>query len=398
MQKLLAILGIVTIASQLNSQTIQFSISAGAHTRANTPVTVLLKKSIAANKQYEVIHSKTKRSSPVQFISPGAFVFVLADTIAANSSANYSLVVSSRKNLGIVRIEEQSNGLLVKSGEKPVLFYHTQTALPPADSPAYYQRSGFIHPVFSPNGEILTDDFPASHAHQHALFAAWTNTTFKNTFVDFWNQHLQKGTVGHVEVLSKQQGPVFARLQVLLRYRSIQFGEVLKEKWTITVFPYQDHFLFDIESEQSNTSSDTLYINQYHYGGMAFRGSKYWNPDDKKNFRNNWSLLTSEGIKDASANHTHARWVDASGMLSEKIAGITIFNHPSNFRYPQTIRVHPSMPYWVYAPMVDGGFVIAPGKNYVSRYRYFVHNDKADTAAINRIEKDYSFPPEVFVR
>ena len=76
-------------------------------------------------------------------------------------------------------------------------------------------------------------------------------------------------------------------------------------------------------------------------------------------------------------------------MLGAQVAGVTVFDHPSNFRYPQAIRVHPNMPYWVYAPMVDGAFTIDPGKKYFSRFRYYVHNGPADVQMINRLEKDY---------
>jgi hypothetical protein len=273
-----------------------------------------------------------------------------------------------------------------------------QPAEPPADSPVNYRRSGFIHPLHSPAGDTLTDDFPSGHIHQHALFAAWTQTRFKNQLVDFWNQHQKKGTVEHVEVLQTEQGPVCARLETLLRYRSLEYGEVLTEKWTITVFPFKDYFLFDLWLEQTNTTTDTLFLEKYHYGGMAFRGSKYWNPVDKKYFSSNWQVLTSEGARDSAANHTHATWVDASGRIRNKFAGVTVFNHPSNFRYPQAIRVHPAMPYWAYAPMVDGAFNIPPGGKYYARFRYYVHDGLPDEKIIERINKDYNNPPHIHVQ
>lgn len=398
MQKLLLSFLLFILMQTPYAQEYQIAISAGNYARSKTPVKVVLEKSLDKTKQYELVNNQTGIRTPVQLLTENSILFILPDPIASNHSLTYRLVNTTNKIKPPVTIEVQKNKIIVVNKNKPIFTYHTQKVLPPADSPAYYQRSGFIHPLYSPNGAILTDDFPAGHAHQHALFASWTNTTYKNEFVDFWNQHLQKGTVEHLEVISKEEGPVCARLQVLLRYKSLKFGEVLQEKWTITVYPFTDYFLFDIQSEQTNTTLDTLYLNKYHYGGMAFRGSKYWNPDDKKYFQGNWKILTNEGVKDSVANHTHAKWVDASGKIAKHTAGLTVFNHPSNFRYPQAIRVHPNFPYWAYAPVVDGAFTIDPGKKYFAQFRYYVHNGMPDIKRIEQLENDYRFPPLITVK
>lgn len=298
-----------------------------------------------------------------------------------------SISVSAQQN--VVRIEQQPAGMLVKVNNKPLLFYHTKEAMPPADSPSYYRRSGFIHPLYSPNGSVLTDDFPAGHAHQHGIFTAWTNTTFRGKMVDFWNQHKKLGTVEHVEVLEAKEGRDFGRIKTKLRHISLEHGTVLEEIWTLTIYPYSDYFLFDLESDQVNVTADTLTLNKYTYGGLGIRASKQWNSHDTANFKSEWNILTSEGIKGDSANHTHAKWVDASGILDNKTSGLTVFTHPSNFRYPQTIRVHPEMPYWAYAPVVDGEFKLAPGQHYKSRFRFFVHDGAVDKKVIDDMSRKW---------
>ena len=267
--------------------------------------------------------------------------------------------------------------------------------MPPADSPSYYRRSGFIHPLYSPNGSVLTDDFPAGHAHQHGVFMTWVNTTFRNQKLDFWNQHQKTGTVAHAEVISIEEGPVFTRIKTKLRHLSLVHGPVLEEVWTITVYPFASNFLFDLESEQVNITKDTLFLNQYHYGGLAFRGSREWNSHDTVHYRNPWQIITSEGKDNASANHSHARWVDASGKLNGQVSGATVFGHPANFRYPQAIRLHPDMPYWSYAPVVDGPFALAPGEPYKSRFRYFVHAGAVNAGIIESVNANWVEPVTV---
>ena len=187
------------------------------------------------------------------------------------------------------------------------------------------------------------------------------------------------------------------QVELWLRYKSNKHGEVLREKWVLDFYPFTDNYIFDLHLKQVNKTDDTLYLNQYHYGGLAFRGSRQWNPHDKIYFRNNWNIITSEGAKDSAANGTRARWVDAFGLIDGSMAGATVFNHPSNFRYPQAIRVHPDMPYWAFAPVVDGPFTINPGEAYRAQFRYFVHDGPVDKYMLETIEKDWVAPPQVTV-
>lgn len=379
----------------LSAQKVFIHISVAATGQASTPVRVQLSKPLPGNTSYQLYNQKTRKAIPAQLLDSMTLVFMTEEKMPVGNHT-YLLVAGKKiNNDSPISIEKQENGLLVKVKNKPLFFYHIKEAMPPPDSPSYYRRSGFIHPLYSPSGKILTDDFPVGHAHQHAIFTAWTNTTFKKSSVDFWNQHSKKGTVEHVQLEDIVQGPVVSQIKTRLRFKSVEFGEVLQEKWIITIYPSGNYFLFDLESEQQNTTNDTLFLNTYHYGGLAFRGSRQWNHEDPGNFKSSWNILTSEGIKDSGANATHARWVDASGKIDEGIAGATVFNHPSNFRYPQAIRVHPTMPYWAYAPVVDGPFFIAPGAFYRSKFRYYVHDGKASPEVIEKLYAAWATPVSV---
>ena len=65
----------------------------------------------------------------------------------------------------------------------------------------HFRRSGYIHPVHTPTGQELTGDYPADHAHQHALFFAWTKSSYDGRKVDFWNQAKRLGRIEFREVL-----------------------------------------------------------------------------------------------------------------------------------------------------------------------------------------------------
>ena len=77
------------------------------------------------------------------------------------------------------------------------------------------------------------------------------------------------------------------------------------------------------------------------------------------------------------------------------MTGVTIFCHPENFRAPQPVRLHPSMPYFCFAPMVLGDFTIEKSEPYVSRYRFLIHDGPVVPDASDRHWHDLATPPTV---
>ena len=62
-----------------------------------------------------------------------------------------------------------------------------------------------------------------------------------------------------------------------------------------------------------------------------------------------------------------------------------------------TARFRGTKPYFCFAPMVLGGFKIEPGRPYVSRYRFYVHDGALDVKEAERLWHDYADPPRAHV-
>ncbi|MEM1356798.1 MAG: PmoA family protein [Bacteroidota bacterium] len=288
-------------------------------------------------------------------------------------------------SVGDLRLDHVSDYLRVYNGDQAVLTYWLRPQRPDT-LPEHYTRSGFIHPVHSPAGQVVTDGFPAGYAHQHGIFSAWTNTTFRDSFVDFWNQHKGLGTVEHVELLEKQDQDGFVGFKTRLEQRSLAHGVVLSEEWTVRVHARNDVFVWDLRSEQTNVSEDTLFLNKHIYGGFGFRGSKQWNPTDSLVFKGPAQFLTSQGFGVDSANHTRPEWTAIYGDQLLGKAGFAVLPHPENFRWPQPVRVHPTLPYFSVSPVVEEGFVIAPGETYLSRFRVVVFDGEPDAEVLEEVK------------
>ena len=302
-----------------------------------------------------------------------------------------SLVVA-----GDLELTETDDLIRVTLRGKPVLEYvKTEKPVPEGIEP-HFRRSGYLHPVYTPTGQEITGDFPVDHAHQHAIFFAWTKAGYDGKKVDFWNQAKGLGGVEFREVvdLKREEKQVSFRVKHAF---TVPRGEtnldVLHEIWTVTVYQTpEDHFLFDLESVQQCATEKPLNLAEYHYGGMAFRGHIQWLKDkgDQSIEPGDLQVLTSEGKDRWEGNHTRPEWVAFSGEIDGQEVSATVFGSPRNFRAPQPVRIHPDKPYFCFAPMVEGAFKIEPGDKYVSRYRYLITSEAADPDQVEAHWKDFS--------
>lgn len=296
---------------------------------------------------------------------------------------------------GDLMLTEADDVIRVTLRGKPVLEYIKKEKPVPAGIESHYRRTGYIHPVYTPTGQEITGDFPADHAHQHALYFAWTKAKFDGKEADFWNQAKDLGRVEFREVLNLKRDEQQVSFSVKHAF-TVGTGDkrvdVLHETWSVTVHQTpEDHFLFDIESVQECASSKPLILPQYHYGGMAFRGNVQWlkEKDDHSLHPGDLQILTSEGKDRWEGNHTRPNWVAFSGRIDGQEVSATVFCSPKNFRSPQPVRIHPNKPYFCFAPMVEGAFAISPGEKYTSRYRYLVTSGAANPERIGEHWKDY---------
>lgn len=297
-----------------------------------------------------------------------------------------------------LKLTETDDTILVVLRGKPVLQYIKKPQPVPEGTPEYFSRSGYIHPVYTPTGQELTGDYPADHAHQHALFFAWVKSKFNGQKVDFWNQAKDLGKIEFREVVNlhrEERKVTFTVKHTFTVKDGDKWIDALHETWTVTVHQTPaDHFLFDIVSVQQCASDKPLGLAEYHYGGMAIRGNYQWlkEKEDHSIHPGDLQFLTSDGKDRWAGNHTHPNWVAFSGKIDGQNVSAAVFCSPENFRAPQPVRIHPNKPYLCFAPMVDGAFKIEPGEEYVSRYRYLVTSNATDVNMIQEHWNEYAKP------
>ena len=287
-----------------------------------------------------------------------------------------------------------------RAGSPIVQYQASPSAVPREGIDPVFRRGGYLHPVWSPAGRAVTDDYPENHLHHHGIWVSWTKTEFDGRQPNFWEMGHQRGTVEFVALDHVWSGSVFGGFRSRHRFVDLTWSEpvtVLNEQWEVKVFAIEgsgrEYHVFDLTFVQACATDKPIRFPQYRYGGLGVRGRGEWDG------RENAHFLTGLGETDRIKGHaTRAPWCHLGGKIGGHLSGIAILCHPDNFRAPQPMRIHPSEPFFCYAPAQAGDWEIQPGEPYVSRYRFLVFDGAPDGGWIDRLWEDYASPMKVEIR
>jgi lysophospholipase L1-like esterase len=333
-------------------------------------------------------------SALISTVPATASMFAIESINTATIPQQYS----SDLTQGSLQLEETAEAITIRQAGRTVLVYNKlPPAVPKAIDPVY-ARSGNLHPIASPAGRIVTEAYPADHAHQSGLFSAWVRTTWMDREIDFWNLAGGTGRVLHQRIVRTfaDDGQIGFETDLVHRAEQEPVIDILRERWTITALETDGTYhAFDLQSTQHALTDKPLLVQKYHYGGMALRGPTRWltrgDSDAKKNSdeadssekREPSTFLNDLGSDRLKGNHEHARWVSLTGQIDGQPVTITVLCHRDNFRSPQAARIHPTKPYFVFSPCVDDAFVIDRDHPFKSRYRCLITDAAPDPEWLN---------------
>jgi hypothetical protein len=288
------------------------------------------------------------------------------------------------------------NATLELRNRDRVVFRYNKEPVSNPDYPEIQRRSAYIHPAFTPSGNVITGDFSKAHPHHRGFFLAYTKTQVGDHHPDFWNIQGGTGKVYCDHVGKPEVGQVVARFSAFHRWEAKGAGVVLRERWDVAAYdiPGAPYWLFDLTSTQQATDAP-MEPAPYRYGGMAYRGPDSFLP------REVLDVLTSEGLDRRRGDQKPARWVDLTGPIadgSSDYAGAMMADHPDNPHHPTVARIHPtSLPFFCFVPAHDEKLVIDTDKPTVFRYRILIHDGHPDGDLDERIWRDFAEPPRVQV-
>lgn len=377
----------------VDAQQLEIRIDAGAIDRDEDIVSFYLPNYVAEG--IYMIKDEEEKESSLQ-VDANNRGWLLISELSAGDHRTYFFDSRWKSESATNSYEIDEDRITLKSGQRDVLSYFHGSNDPPQELDDRYKRGGYIHPVYTPSGVVVTNHLNADlHPHHSGIWSAWTNTRFQDRRPDFWNIHNNSGRVDQVDGLQETwSGPVFTGFRSKHHFIDLSANEpvvALNEQWEVRAYWTQGNYhIFDLTVTQSVNSNETLYLPEYHYGGVGFRGHRDW--DDPEN----GTFLTSEGLG-REGHATLVNWTHIGGESEGKLAGITVMSHPSNFRHPQPVRIHPNEPFFNFAPQQLGEMMIEDGFPYIARYRFIVYDGAPDPSLLDQLWSEYAYPTGVTV-
>ena len=324
----------------------------------------------------------------VKTLKPGAQATYLAEDGEPEAAAGKG---------GVLAVQAPDGVKLTIDG-KPVLTYQTRPRPEREDIAPEYWRNGYLHPVYSPAGVVVTDDYPKDRLYQHGIWSGWQKVEFEGSHPDLWDVGLKKGRVAMESVTPLWGGALrggFGSHQFFSNLDGSRAGAtVLREGWSVTVFrdsmraPY---YVLDLESLQEALTGQTT-LGENPLGGITLRGNRDWQGAGHSTF------LTSEGQARARAQGAAARWCYLGGKVGGKLAGVAILAHPQNSKRPEAVFIDPEEPVMGFAPSKNGPITVRRGQPLKLKYRFVVLDGRPDSKLFDRLWNDFANPPVVDAR
>lgn len=203
------------------------------------------------------------------------------------------------------------------------------------------QDKPYFHPLRTPAGFEITLERPSDHPWHRGLWFSFKDINGTN----YWEEDVKKGVSKGRSIIKSVKTTLnkdfSAEVVILLSYQD-STGEILKEKRTLYVSSPVKDSGYAIVWKQNFTAlkKARLYLEK-----PAVHGGVKWGGYAGLSYRGSLSLqhptfLASNGWKwsqDTTGYGEKVKWIDVHGRVKgseNTYAGITMFDHPKNPRYP----------------------------------------------------------------
>jgi hypothetical protein len=266
-------------------------------------------------------------------VDRGEIVAVIPPRADAEKSRRFVLQMgpaADKPQAGFAFRELNDKSVELRYGDRPLFVYNhgviTDPKVPANDKRG--SRAGYVHPLYGPDGEVLTDDFPKDHYHHHGLFWAWPHVGIDGKEFDLWMyENIQQR---FVRWIAREAGPVAAVLAVENAW-FVGDKKVMIERVWIRAFPPGDSRRLDIEFVLIPVDKPVTLrgAEGKSYGGLNLR---YRVQNEKQT-----TITVPAGRTKDDLPDTPLPWADLTYPFTAKgRSGAAIFVDPSHPDFPPT--------------------------------------------------------------
>lgn len=285
----------------------------------------------------------------------------------------------------IFQVQQQEEGVLLQEGGKNILFFQQS----PKSLEGKYARSNYVHPLYSLDGEILTEDFPADHLHHRGIFWAWHEILIGGKKVgDAWDcDNISWDVRKVIDRLGGGTATITTKTfwQSTLTATDAKPTKIFKEKTSIEVYPTTATY---------RVIDFTIKLKPL-LKGMAIGGSTdtkgYGGFSPRIKLPNDIRFISQEGEVEAQRDGLDAGpWMDMIGSFDGKQrSGVTMMMHPSFPQAPQKwiLRAAKSMQNAAFPG--NKAYSLEKGQWLEMRYRMVLHREEVGEEVLSKLYQEF---------
>lgn len=248
----------------------------------------------------------------------------------------------------------------------------------------YSDQKPFLYPVIGPTGANMTRYFPMKrNVPGESQDHPWHTSVFyahgSVNGIDFWNERTAKHREACIELMEIEEASSIddGKARIIAHHKWTVAGRPLLTDRTEIVFEADnrkrviDYSIMLIASESDVMLGDTK------EGCMAVRMHPKFRVKDQ-----GASVVNSEGDSGRSVWGKPAKWITYTNEFGGQTLGISILDHPSNFRYPTTWHARDyglcaanafGLSYFTGDESVSGDYLLKKGEELSFSYRLIFH-------------------------
>lgn len=374
-------------------------VSAGEHDREHCPLCVEMDPSAVGDAV--VLKDEADKVVPCQ-VSKGdtTSVCFIVDKLRKGESKTLTLAEGGvADGPGVELVDVPGEKIDVSIGGKPFTSYHYA---------AKWVRP-FLLPIVGPFGDTITRHFPVEempgeredHPHHKSCWVAWGEVNGTDNWSEVEDRYARQV---HQSFKAVESGPVFGRIAALNHWVDHSGDtKVLEEERSYTFYDVpQMGRLMDATVKFVATEGPVEFGDTKEGGIVSIRVATSMDASGDGTIVNGYG-----GTNESETWGKRAPWCDYYGPVNGNTVGITIFDTPTNFRYPTYWHVRNyglmtanpfGLSYFYDDKSRSGTHTIEKGEELTFKYRLYFH--AGDTVAANVAGKflDHIAPPTVEIQ
>ena len=382
---------------------LRLTVQAGEHERLHCPVSVPVDLGRLVAERLVLRAEGDGRVVPFQAVPAGGTRYRLTwlvKALPARSSEVYVLAEGSgRSTEPGVQMRPQAQSIEALIGGSLFTAFHYGEA---------WSRP-FLHPVIGPFGDPITRAYPIrtdvagekqDHPHHKSLWVAWGDVNG----TDNWSENRERGHARQnvQAVTACESGAVYGRIACAMDWVSEKGAKVLEENREIIVWnmPASGRAI-DLTVAFRATQGPVRFGDTKEGGICSVRVASSMDASGAGTIVNSYG-----GTNEAETWGKRAHWCDYYGPVNGHTVGISIFDHPANYRYPTYWHVRNyglmtanpfGLSHFLNDRTTDGSYRLEAGGALTFRYRVYCHAGSTSEGAVATRYHDFINPPAVTV-